>query len=124
MDALRALQHPDLVVCPPKGWPEPGPHVGRDAAMRHFEQNREAFDTNTVEPIGDIVDPGDRVVVRSIWRGAGQGPEANLKMTGVYAIRDGKVLGIEYFWDHAEALEAAGLPDRGELPSSQPSVDR
>ena len=109
IDALRQKQDPDIVVCPPKGWPEPGPYVGREAAMRHFEQNREAFDANTLELINGFVCAADRVVVRFVWRGAGHGPEANLEMTGVHAMRGGRVTRIEYFWDHAEALEAAGL---------------
>jgi ketosteroid isomerase-like protein len=32
-------------------------------------------------------------------------------LTGVYTMRKGRIFGIEYFWDHAEALEAAGLKE-------------
>ena len=49
--------------------------------MRRFEQIRETWDADALEPIGDFIDAGDRVVVRYIWRGAGHGPEANLEMT-------------------------------------------
>jgi len=31
--------------------------------------------------------------------------------TGVFTIRDGKVRVAEFFWDHAEALQAAGLSE-------------
>ena len=49
--------------------------------------------------------------MRYIWRGAGYGPEANVEATGVYTVRRGRILAIEHFWDHAEALEALGLAE-------------
>ena len=36
-------------------------------------------------------------------------PEANMEAAYVATVRKGKIFNIEYFWDHAEALEAAGL---------------
>ena len=79
--------------------------------MRRFEQLRETWDTDALEPIGDFIDAGDRVAVRCIWRGAGHGPETNMELTGVYTVRKGRILAIELFWDHAEALEALGLSE-------------
>ncbi len=32
-------------------------------------------------------------------------------MSAIYTVRDGKNLVQEYFWDHAEALEAVGLSE-------------
>jgi ketosteroid isomerase-like protein len=46
--------------------------------------------------------------LRYVWRGKGHGPESNVEVTSVFTIRKGKVLNIEYFWDHAEALETLG----------------
>jgi hypothetical protein len=43
-----------------RGWPERGPFVGREAVMRQFEQLRAAWDTDTIEVIGDALDFGDR----------------------------------------------------------------
>ena len=112
MDALRESFAPDLIVRAPEGWPEPGPFVGREAAMRQFTQNREIFDFNDVlEPITDFLDAADRVVVRFIWRGVGRGPESNVELTAVYTVRKGKIFGLEFFWDHAEALGAGGLAE-------------
>ena len=31
--------------------------------------------------------------------------------TGVYTLRKGRVVSIEFFWDHAEALETLGLSE-------------
>ena len=111
MEALRELYDPDVLWRPPEGWPEPGPYVGREAVMRQLEQMRETWDADTLEPISDFIHAADRVVVRQIWRGAGRGPESNLEITNVFMLRKGKIVYQEFFWDHAEALEAAGLSE-------------
>jgi len=111
MDALRALYDPDVIVRSPQGWPEPGPFMGREAIMRQWEQMRETWDADVLELISDFIEVGDRVAVRFIWRGAGHGPEAEMEMTAVHTVRKGKIFGQEYFWDHAEALEALGLSE-------------
>ena len=80
--------------------------------MRQFEQLRETWDSRHLEPISDFIDAGDRVVVRFIWRGAGHGPESNMELTGVYTVRKGRIVYLEFFWDHAEALEAVGLSEQ------------
>ena len=112
MDALREYFDPDVIMRMPEGWPEPGPYVGREAVMRQFEQQREAFDADALASISDFLDGADHVVVRLIWRGAGYGPEANMEVTGVYTVRKGKVFAIEHFWDHADALETLGLSEQ------------
>ena len=111
MDAVRDLHDPEVIMRSAKEWPEPGPYVGREAVMREFEQLRETWDADALEPIRDFVDAGDRVLVRFAWHGVGQGPEANVEMTYVATVRKGKIFNIEYFLDHAEALEAVGLPE-------------
>ena len=49
--------------------------------------------------------------MRRIWRGAGRGPESNIEFTIVFMVRKGRILFLEYFWDHAEALETLGLSE-------------
>jgi ketosteroid isomerase-like protein len=111
-DLAPELYDPDVIVRNDEGWPEQGPFVGREAVMRQFEQLRGTWDADAFELISDFTDIGDRVAVRFIWRGAGSGPNLNLELTGVYTVRKGRVLGIEFFWDHAEALEAVGLSEQ------------
>jgi ketosteroid isomerase-like protein len=111
MDAFREMHDPDVIVRTVEDWPEPGPYVGREAVMRSFEQLRDTWDVETLEATSDFIDAADRVVVRFIWHGAGQGPQLNLEMTDVLTVRKGRIRGHEYFWDHAEALEAAGLSE-------------
>ena len=109
MDAFRELYDPDVIVRTVADWPEPGPYVGREAAMRFHEQLRDTWDADTGVPIGDFIDAGDRVAVRYIWRGVGQGPDLNMELTLVFTMRKGRIFYQEFFWNHAEALEAAGL---------------
>jgi len=112
MRAFGELYDPDAILRLPGNWPEPGPFVGRDAVMREFDHLRAAWDADAAEPISDFIDAADRVVVRFIWHGAGRGPDAGLEMTQVNTVREGKIWGIEYFWDHAEALETLGLSEQ------------
>ena len=110
MDRLRDIYDPNIVLHMLRDWPEPGPYVGREAVMRQWEQIRETWDADFVEPIS-FVDVGDRVVVRQIWRGIGRGPNANIDLTIIVTLRQRRIASLEYFWDHAEALKAVGLEE-------------
>ena len=112
MDAERELHDPDIVVRMPEDWPEPGPIVGREALTRWWAQLRETWDADALEVISDFIDVADHVVLRQIWRGAGYGPDLNLDFTTIFTVRKGRIVFIEYFWDHAEALEAVGLSEQ------------
>jgi ketosteroid isomerase-like protein len=111
MHAFRELHHPDAILKSPEDWPEPGPFVGREAAMQQYEQLRQVWDADSVEAISDFIDAGDRVVVRYLWHTKGHGPDSSLEASFVATIRKGKIFLFEVFWDHAEALEAAGLSE-------------
>jgi ketosteroid isomerase-like protein len=81
--------------------------------MRFYGQLRDTWDADTVELASDFVHGADRVVVRLRWHPVGgHGPEADMwEVTAVNAVRNGKIREVEYFWDHDEALEAAGLSE-------------
>ena len=112
MSALRELYDPAIVVRFEENWPEGSePTMGREAVIRQWEQQRAAFDSDTLEPI-EFIDAGDRVVVRQIWRAVGHGPELNMEFTTVNTMRKGRAIVIEFFWDHAEALEVVGLSEQ------------
>jgi ketosteroid isomerase-like protein len=108
---FRELFDPDVVMRAPEGWPEPGPFVGRDAVMQEFARLQDAFDHESLEIEGEMRASGDRVIARLIWHVAGRGPEAEMEVTAVWTVRRGLIIGQEYFWDHADALEAAGLSE-------------
>ena len=50
--------------------------------------------------------------MRYIWRGAGHGPDLNMEVTLVFTMRKGRIVYQEFFWNHAEALEAVGLSEQ------------
>jgi ketosteroid isomerase-like protein len=62
-----------------------------------------------LEPVTDFIDTADRVVVRDAWRGTGQGPDAAMQFTRVFTLRERKIVELDIFWDHAEALASVGL---------------
>ena len=110
MDAYRAVLDPEVILRSLDNWPEQGPWVGPEAVMRQFEQVRDIWESDTVDPITDYVDIADHVVVRWAWHTTGgHGPEAGIELTSVYTVRRRKVVMLEFFWDHAEALRTIGL---------------
>jgi ketosteroid isomerase-like protein len=112
MDALGDVYDPNIVVRYADGWPEgSNPNFGREAVVRQWEQQREPFDRDTLEEIG-VIDLGDRVVMRQMWRAVGRGPDLNIEVTTVSTLRKGKMILLEFFWDHAEALEAVSLSEQ------------
>ncbi len=111
MDAFRELLDPHVIVRTVGNWPEPGPHVGRDAAMAFYRGLRAAFDEDRLRETSDYLHIGDRVVVRLVMDSVGRGPPANLESTLVLSVREGQIRSVEFFWDHAQALEAAGLSE-------------
>ena len=111
MVAVGESYDPHAVVRYADGWPEGSePIMGREAVMRQWEQQRQAFDADTLELI-EIIDLGDRVVTRFIWRAEGSGPDLNMEVTSVATLRKGKTILVEFFWNHAEALETLGLSE-------------
>lgn len=110
LGALRELYDPGVVWHHLEGWPEPGPSVGRNAVLREVEQLREAWQAgDRLELVGDFVDAGDRVLARAVWRGAGSGPDAAMEFTYLLTLRKGRIIAIQMYWGHDEALEAVGL---------------
>ena len=111
IDAVRDCYDPDAILRAPPGWPEPGPFVDRDAVIQQLVQTREAFARDWIEVVSEFRGSGDRIIVRVDWRGTGSGPESNFVWTLVFTVRKGRIFAQEFFWDHAEALEAVGLSE-------------
>jgi ketosteroid isomerase-like protein len=111
MEAHSTLFDPYVIAWMPEGWPERGPFVGRDAVVHQERQMRETWDADELERISEFIALGDRVAVRFIWHGVGRGPESNQEVTGIYTVRDGTIRGLEFFWNHKDALEVLGLSE-------------
>jgi uncharacterized protein len=112
LKTLYGQWDPDIVMYHLEGWPEPGPSVGRDAVLAELEQLREAWqEGDSLEYVGDLIEAGNHVLARDVWHGSGSGPDAVMEFTTVYTFRKGKILTVQRYWDHAEALEAVGLSE-------------
>jgi ketosteroid isomerase-like protein len=64
--------------------------------------------------VEDVIDAGDRrVLVLTNDRARPNGASAEVTFLGapVWTVRDGKVSCIEFYWDRAEGLAAAGLEE-------------
>jgi ketosteroid isomerase-like protein len=63
--------------------------------------------------IEEIVDLGDRLLVRLCWHTHGEhsGIEGEQRISEIATYRDGRVILIESFLDHADALSAVGLEE-------------
>jgi ketosteroid isomerase-like protein len=86
METYGKLLHPDVIMRPPEGWPEPGPFVGREAVLREFKQVRDTWEADAAEPISEPIDLRDKVLVRFHWRLKGQGPDASTELTCLYTV--------------------------------------
>jgi hypothetical protein len=112
LDPLREVYDPSAVMHHLDGWPEPGPSVGRDAVMRTLVGLREAWTSrDQLELLGKPIGVGNRVLMRAVWHVSGQVPDQTMGFSVIYTFRKSKVILQEYFWNHAEALEAAGLKE-------------
>ena len=98
----------ELVTDP--GWPEQGIISGPEEVLRFLEDYREAFESRATT-VEKVVDGRDRVVVRVVdtVTGRASGVPTENAFSVAYTLRRGKIARIEYFWDHTEALHAAGL---------------
>jgi ketosteroid isomerase-like protein len=91
-----------------EGWPERD-FRGKDAVRSFYEGFAEAVGRDSVIEV--LIDAGDVVVtrVRAHMTGVHSGLEGDFRFSQVTTFRKGKVVLNEFFWDHQEALEAAGL---------------
>jgi ketosteroid isomerase-like protein len=107
-ESQAASYDPNIVVRPDPRWPESCVY-GRDAVIRFYRGVVEAGGPDVHH--SEIIDLGDRVLVRERWNIHGQhsGVEGEQNHTAIVTFRAGRIILIEYFLDHDEALNAVGL---------------
>jgi ketosteroid isomerase-like protein len=112
MDGYFASFDPEIEYHDTPGFPGPGVHHGLEAVRRHVEDYREAWVEPRVET-EEIRSVGDRVVTRSTYTGVGKssGATAETSASGVFDFRDGRIVRLRQFIDHADALQAVGLSE-------------
>jgi ketosteroid isomerase-like protein len=92
-------------------WPEAKPFRGREEFRRFNAEIDEEWEGGGTAALREIFPVGDRVVARADWGGTGRASGIDLRssLTAIYTIRGGRISKMEFFFDHAQALEAAGL---------------
>jgi ketosteroid isomerase-like protein len=112
IEGLRELFHPDAVLHVPEGFPEKGPFSGVDQVINQYRRLGENFSQHHLEST-DTEASGEYVIVRYCWtvRGDHSGIGAELRYTGIFRLRTEKIIEVRYYWDHAAALESAGLSE-------------
>lgn len=107
-ESIRELVADDLEYVNPTYAVEPGTRIGQDS----FGSVRETYPNFVFHP-QRYVDAGDDVVVLGRYTAAGgaSGIELEGDHGYVWTVNDGIAVRFRWFQSHAEALEAAGVPD-------------
>ena len=99
----------DFVFVASPDVPDGGTYRGEEA-KQWITAWVESFEGHTIEAT-DIIDGGDKVFFEIHQRGRPRGSQVSVegRWWVVNTFREGRIVRIEVFADHAEALEAAGL---------------
>jgi ketosteroid isomerase-like protein len=124
LEGSAALMHPQIRGSAVRGWPEPGPFVGRDAVLAETKRLLE-WGENRFTDIDVVADEGDWVVVAYRWhvRGAGSGIETHFDVAAAVRVKEGLVIEWHNRWNRDEAIEAAGLRDYAMSQENQAAIE-
>jgi ketosteroid isomerase-like protein len=111
-DGMERCFAADCEIYAPEGWPESGPFKGWPSFRRGIERIKDSWESERVE-VDELRDLGERVLARWRWLTVGKqsGIASESQVTAVSTLREGKIIRVDYFFDHAKALEAAGLSE-------------
>jgi ketosteroid isomerase-like protein len=107
---FEMLCHSDVTLQTSGMFPESGEYHGFDGLRQFTENQAEAFESMSAEPI-EFIAAGNRVVVpiRVGGKARHTGIETTFSVVHVWTIRDHKVARIDMYRSRAEALKAVGL---------------
>lgn len=117
MDAVGIAYHPHFEYIPAREWVEAGlldsSYRGLEGHRSYVESTAEVFGSEVyVKPV-ELIDNGDKLVVLANvpMRAQASGIELTEAFALVFTVEEGLVIRAEEFYDHAKALEAAGLSE-------------
>ena len=117
MDAVGIGYHPEFEYHPARNWVEAGllePYYrGLEGHRRYVASTAEVFGSEVyVKPV-ELIDLGEKFVVlaNAPMRAQASGIELTEEFALVFALKDGQVFRVQEYYDHDEALEAAGLSE-------------
>jgi ketosteroid isomerase-like protein len=108
--SLEEIYDPDVVGIAPKEWPEAGNPEGWEELRAQFARNKDSWEEERVE-VDDIKElDTERALsqIRWVTKGKESGIPFETAMTVLSTLRGGRIVRIEFYLDHADALEAAG----------------
>jgi ketosteroid isomerase-like protein len=111
-EAAAAFLDPEIEWHDLPEQPDAGVHHGRNgfkAAADQFTGGLECFRII----IDEIFDHGDQVITfsRTVGRGKGSGATFEQRGAGVWTLRNGLIVRVEWFGTQREALKAVGLEE-------------
>jgi ketosteroid isomerase-like protein len=110
-EELERCYHPNAVAKTPEGWPEGGVLEGWEAIRNQMARNKDSWEEEQVEVVELRELDLDRVMARIRWTTTGS--ESHLAfesgLTALFTLREGRIARLDYYFDHAKALEAAGI---------------
>ena len=94
-------------------FPAAEPFRGREEFRRFLAEIDRGWEGGASAVIREVFAVGDLVVARADWGGRGRasGIDLHASLTSINTVRDGRIVKIEWFFDHARALKAVGLEE-------------
>jgi len=111
-EAATAFLDPEIEWHDLPEQPDAGVHHGRNGFLAATEQFTGGFEYLRIL-IDEIFDHGDQVIthVRFVGRGRGSGATFEQRLAGVWTLRNGSIVRVEFFGTPGEALKAVGLEE-------------
>jgi uncharacterized protein (TIGR02246 family) len=112
LDAFADTFDADAELITDPSWVEAGPFKGRETIKSWFEGLKESYERETII-LRELFEVRGKVVARIDWqtRGRATGIDTTLDATSVNTVERGRIVRQQWFFDHAKALEAAGLSE-------------
>jgi ketosteroid isomerase-like protein len=117
LDAVVIGWHPEFEYRPDRDWVKAGLvepcYRGVEGYRKYVAATSEVWgDENYLRPV-ELIDLGERIVMLADGRMRAQA--SGVPLTEAYAVvmtpKDGRMVRLQEYYDHAEALEAAGLQE-------------
>ena len=111
--AMEGLAHADYELQTTSGLPNAGVYRGLEAVTSFSREFNDTWETFSIEQ-EQVSDIEDTVVIlgRVKARGKASGVALETPVAYVHTLREGKLARTQVFFDHADAIEAAGLARR------------
>jgi ketosteroid isomerase-like protein len=111
VDAFVDLFTDDGEVETDPRFPEGGTFSGRESVRRFIAGLHQGWQGGSAVTLKEMRRAGDSVLADWSWHAKGErsGIDVSSDWFGLWTLRDGRITRLRFFYDRAEALEAAGL---------------